>query len=260
MSKWTWCLVQDNDTLAIGWNKVGDYWYYFWSNGSMATGWIKLNNQDFYLNENGQMQTGWIQLEDKWYYLEEQSNGSKGVMYKNGTYTINGTTYSFDETGAMKDSSLVSSEIVDVIKYYEGFSATPYYDEVGVKTLGYGMTGEEIEGIESVTEEEATQMLKDWINKKYAPVIKDDLDSKCISLKQNEFDALVSMAYNVGTSGVLGSTLYKNIITDVRETDTIITNFTSWSKAGGQTLLGLYRRRKTEANIFLTGDYTIVTD
>jgi len=37
MSKWCWALINDNDTLAIGWNQVGSNWYYFYSNGSMAT-------------------------------------------------------------------------------------------------------------------------------------------------------------------------------------------------------------------------------
>jgi GH24 family phage-related lysozyme (muramidase) len=256
MSKWAWCMVNDDDKLATGWNKIGDYWYYFWSNGSLATGWTEINDQYFYLNENGQMQTGWIQLDGKWYYLEEQSNGNKGVMYKNGTYTINGKLYTFNEDGSANETSLVSDALIDFVKSFEGFSATPYQDEVGVWTLGYGMTGNEIEGIESVTESEATQMLKDWINKKYAPVIKTDLDSKNITLTQNEFDALVSFAYNVGTAGVLGSTLYKNVVAGVKDSATITANFRAWSYAGGKLYQGLYRRRTDEANIFLNGDYT----
>ncbi len=122
--------------------------------------------------------------------------------------------------------------------------------------MGYGMTGEEIEGIENVTEEQATNMLRDWIESKYSPLIKQDLDSKGIELKQNEFDALVSMAYNVGTAGLLGSTLYKNVVAGVRDTNTITANFQLWSNAGGKRLEGLYRRRTKEAAMFLNADYT----
>lgn len=257
---WKWCYEDENKTLLTGWQQIEGKWYYLNSNGTMATGWTQIEGKWYYLDtDNGDMQTGWLQDKCKWYYLETESTGLRGSMLCNCSRVIDGEGYSFDSDGVMSEC-LVSDAIVDVIKYYEGFSATPYQDEVGVLTLGYGMTGEEIEGISEVTEEQATQMLKDWIERKYAPVIKQDLDSKNVSLSQNQFDALVCMAYNVGTGGVLGSTLYKNICAGIRDIDTITANFTVWSKAGGQTLLGLLRRRKTEANIFLTGDYTIITD
>jgi lysozyme len=260
MSKWAWCLIDDTDKLVTGWCQVGDYWYYFYSNGSMATGWLPLEKY-YYLNESGQMKTGWVQDDGKWYYLIEESNSDKaeykGQMVANCTREINGKNYTFDEHGAMIESkSLVTIELIDFVKTFEGFSATPYFDEVGVKTLGYGLTGEEIEGISEVTEEEATNLLKDWVERKYAPVIKEDLDSRGITLKQNEFDALVSFAYNCGTGALFGSTLYKNVCAGVRNLDIITSNFQAWSKAGGQRLEGLYRRRTQEANIFLNADYT----
>ena len=99
-------------------------------------------------------------------------------------------------------------------------------------------------------------IIKDLINRKYAPPIKKDLDSKGITLKQCQFDALISMAYNVGEQGLLGSTLYKNICNGVRDENTIISNFTAWSNGGGHRIEGLYRRRCKEANMFLYGDYT----
>lgn len=145
---------------------------------------------------------------------------------------------------------LVSKQLVDFVKSFEGFSATVYKDEVGVPTLGYGMTGEEIEGLNYVTEEQASNMLEDWLNRKYAEPIKNDLDSKGIKLTQNQFDALVSMAYNVGVGGLLGSTLYRNICSGVRDVDTITANFAAWSKAGGQVLPGLLRRRQDESKMF----------
>lgn len=63
---------------------------------------------------------------------------------------------------------LVSQRCVDLVKNFEGFSATPYRDCVGVKTLGYGMTGSEIEGINSVTEAQASDMLENLLNNEYA--------------------------------------------------------------------------------------------
>ena len=193
------------------------------------------------------MVTGWQKIDDKDYCF-----AADGSLYVSCT-TPDG--YMVDDKGVWINS-LVSDALINFVKSFEGFSATPYYDEVGVKTLGYGMTGEEIESLSTVTEEKATEMLKDWINKKYAPVIKADLDSKDVKLNQNEFDALVSMAYNIGTAGVLRSTLYKNVCAGIKDVSTITSNFQAWSNAGGQRLEGLYRRRTKEAAMFLSADYT----
>ncbi|GAA0077627.1 hypothetical protein UT300005_20050 [Clostridium sp. CTA-5] len=120
--------------------------------------------------------------------------------------------------------------------------------------LGYGITGDEIKGLSSVTENQASEILKNLVNNKYAKVIKKDLDSKGVNLTQNQFGALVSFAYNCGTAGLLGATLYKNVIAGVRDTNTIISNFQAWSNGGGRRIEGLYRRRTKEAAMFLNVD------
>lgn len=259
MSEWKWCITDNDGKVIKGWYKDKEKWYHLDENsGIMNTGWFQDKDKRwYYLDEtNGDMKTGWIELNGVWYYLEPNSNGYMGECCVNRTENIEGKEYSFDSNGHLLVTSLVSDKLIDFIKSWEGFSAIPYRDEVNVLTLGYGMTGEEMQGISEVTEEEATSMLKDWINKKYAPVIKSDLDSKGISLTQNEFDALVSMSYNVGTGGLLGSTLYKNVVVGIRDNVTITSNFQAWSMAGGQRLEGLYRRRTKEAAMFLSGDYT----
>lgn len=147
-------------------------------------------------------------------------------------------------------NDLVSPQCVDFVKSFEGFYPTPYFDMAGVKTIGYGMTGPEIEKLSSVTEKQATEMLKNILNSKYAQPLKDNLDSKGISLNQNQFDALVSMAYNVGISGVLGSALYKNVCAGIRDVTTITENFCAWSYADGVVVAGLLRRRQEEAKMF----------
>lgn len=230
MSKWQWCLLDEGTgNLLTGWQKVKDHWYY--------------------LNTNGTMLTGWLQYKNKWYYMY-----SDGRMARDCLQAIDNKEYKFDSNGALTES-FVSNECIDFIKSWEGFYSEPYFDCVGVKTLGYGLTGEEIEGIESITEEEATQILNKWINNKYAPVIKSDLDSKGIKLEQHEFDSLVSFAYNCGTGGLLNSTLYRRICEGVRDSS-LIDNFQAWSSGGGRRIEGLYRRRTKEANMFLNADYS----
>ncbi len=257
MSQWKWCVENQDGTITKGWYEDNGKWYYLKDNGTMATGWMKdKDGRWYYLDESGAMKTGWLKDKGKWYYLEPSSTGFKGELYGNRTATIDGKSYKFDSSGAWIEDSLVSSKCIDFIKSWEGYYSKPYIDCVGVKTLGYGMTGKEIEGLDYVTEEQATSMLRNLIENKYAPPIKKDLDSKNITLKQNEFDALVSFAYNCGIAGLLGSTLYRNVCSGIRDKNTIISNFQAWSNGGGKRIEGLYRRRTKEVAMFLDGDYT----
>jgi len=153
---------------------------------------------------------------------------------------------------------LVSKNCIDLVKSFEGFSPTVYLDEVGVRTLGYGMTGDEIKGLTSVTEPQACQMLENLINSNYAAPLGNDLNSKKIVLNQNQFDALSSMAYNIGVEGLLGSTLYRNICQGVRDANTITTDFLMWRYAGSKVYEGLVRRRTAEAQMFLTPSGQVV--
>lgn len=146
---------------------------------------------------------------------------------------------------------LVSSELISFVKKFEGFSPTPYKDMVGVLTLGYGMTGSEIKGIKSVTETQACSMLTRLINSKYASPISTDLDNHGVALNQNQFDALVSMAYNVGVGGLLSSTLYRHILNGVRNKEILLSDFQMWNKAGGNVVQGLLRRRTEECEMFM---------
>ncbi|NFO46518.1 cell wall-binding protein [Clostridium botulinum] len=258
MSNWKWCVENQDGTITKGWYQDNGTWYYLNDEGVMQTGWIKdKDGRWYYLDSNGAMKTGWLKDKDKWYYLETNSTGYKGEMYCNCTSNIEGKSYTFNVSGAWIEDSLVSSKGIDFIKSWEGFYPNKYYDCVGVLTQGYGMTGKEIEKLpDQISECEATKLLKEWINKKYAPIVKKGLESKAINLKQHEFDALVSFAYNCGTAGLLSSTLYKNIVAGIRDKNTITSNFQAWSNGGGRRIEGLYRRRTKEAAMFLDGDYT----
>ncbi|MBN1039539.1 cell wall-binding protein [Clostridium botulinum] len=257
MTQWKWCVEGQDGKVIKGWYEESGNWYYLNDEGIMQTGWVK--DKDglwYYMDSNGIMQIGWIELKGVWYYLEESSNGYKGKCYIDCTATINGKQYTFDKDGHMLENSLVSEACINFIKSWEGFFSKPYYDMVGVLTLGYGMTGAEIKGLSSITESKASEMLKDLINNKYAKAIKKDLGSKEVNLKQCEFDALISFAYNCGVVGLVGSTLYKNIVAGIRDKNTITANFQAWSNGGGKRIDGLYKRRTKEAAMFLNGDYT----
>lgn len=259
MSKWAWCLVKDDKTLATGWNKVGDYWYYLDKNGAMKTGRVQdpTNNKWYYLNYDGQMQTGWVKDNGKSYYFQED-----GSMFVNGT-TPDGYTVGSD--GAWIDS-LLSDAGAEFIGSWEGLYLKAYEDPYypGNKswwTIGYGTTYSVTpsafpDGLNSkCTKEQAIGWLKDEA-KNCAETIKADLNSKSIILSQNQLDALISFAYNCGTGALLGSTLYKNIVEGVRDSDTITSNFQAWSNANGVRSPGLFKRRNSESTLFLNSDYT----
>lgn len=271
MAKWKWCLVEKNDKLLTGWNKVGDYWYLMDSNGAMKTGWYQdANSKWYYLDpNNGQMQIGWKQIDNKWYYLYETTNSSQGEYVGTTAYsctkTIGDKEYTFDKDGVwIEGTGYISDDCVSFIKGYEDFWSKADYDGTGYTdaqlTIGYGTTKASVpeafpNGINSTcTESEACTWLAQEINK-MAAIVKANLDAKGITLTQNEFDAIMSFSYNCGESALLGSTLYKNIVAGVRDSATITANFQAWSKAGGVTLSGLYKRRTAEANIFLNGVY-----
>ena len=112
----TYYLTPEDGYMVTGWNKIDGNWYYFASSGKMTTGWCKLSSKWYYFaadgkmltgrqdlggttyffNSSGAMTTGWAKDTDgTWYYAR-----SSGALYKNGTYTIGGSSYSFDANGA----------------------------------------------------------------------------------------------------------------------------------------------------------------
>ncbi len=81
------------NVMATGWLSQGGSWYYLGDSGDMHTGWVKVDGLWYYLSSSGAMHTGWLQQGGSWYYL-----GPDGAMFT-GTHTINGRTYTFDESG-----------------------------------------------------------------------------------------------------------------------------------------------------------------
>lgn len=80
-------------SLATGWNKINETWYYFNSYGLMQTGWLSVDGQWYYLDKSGAMQTGVIQVEGKIYLL-----GPSGAM-QTGSCVIGKKMYYFGSDG-----------------------------------------------------------------------------------------------------------------------------------------------------------------
>jgi lysozyme len=139
---------------------------------------------------------------------------------------------------------------IEMIKTFEGFRSAPYKCSAGVPTIGYGATfypgGKKVTMTDpSITEEKAVELLANMLVsfEKY-------VDSYCRDdINQNQFDALVSFAYNLGPANLKSSTLLKKVNANP-EDETITAEFMKWVKAGGKTLKGLVRRREAESQLY----------
>lgn len=140
----------------------------------------------------------------------------------------------------------ISKQGLDLIKQYEGFSAAPYLCPAEVWTIGYGHT----QGVNAytipITEDTAEQYLLEDV------ACAEDAVSElvCVSLEQSEFDALVSLVFNIGESNFRRSTLLKKLNTE--DYESAANEFLRWVFGGGRKLKGLEKRRKTEREMFLS--------
>lgn len=150
---------------------------------------------------------------------------------------------------------LPSQKAVDLISFFEGLSLTAYPDPGSGNepiTIGYGTTiyddGAKVKLGDVITKERAKELLAHEVNKKAAKV--NDLLTG-ITINQNQFDAIVSFAYNVGTGALQSSTLLKRVKANPNDPD-IRNQFSKWVKAGGRTLPGLVKRRQAESELYFT--------
>lgn len=143
----------------------------------------------------------------------------------------------------------ISKNCLDLVKKFEGCRLTAYRDEVGVWTIGYGITnsdksitGTTIKRGLKISKETAEKWLEESLNKKYLPLV---LKYDEYNWNQNELDALVSFAYNIGSITQLTAK-------GTRSKKTIAAKLLEYNKAGGKVYRGLTRRRKAEQKLFLT--------
>jgi lysozyme len=121
-----------------------------------------------------------------------------------------------------------------------------------VPTIGYGTTrypnGKKVTLQDAaITVEQAKDIMKHDVRQFELAVDAMAVDT----INQNQFNALVSFAYNVGANALRTSTLLK--IVNSNPNDPFIRNeFLKWVKAGGVTVTGLIRRREAESNLYFT--------
>ena len=152
--------------------------------------------------------------------------------------------------GVAVDEMSLSVEGVNQICNFEGLKLSAYDDGTGVWTIGYGTTrypnGKRVsEGDRCSLEQAKTYMQHDL--KIFERAVNSSVK---VHLKQNQFDALVSLTYNIGVGAFKHSTLLKKLNSgDYKEA---ANQFDVWVNAGGKRLQGLVNRRAMEKKLFLS--------
>ena len=132
-----------------------------------------------------------------------------------------------------------------LIKSFEGLKLTSYRCPANVWTIGYGSTGPHVKPNMTITEAQADKLLQDDLDRFEASVAK-----YATNARQNEFDAMVSLAFNIGTAGFERSSVLKRFLAGDKAGAAIA--FLMWNKAGGTVLNGLTRRREAEKALFMS--------
>lgn len=147
----------------------------------------------------------------------------------------------------------ISQNCLDIIKRWEGFKTDAYIDPVGIPTIGYGTirypNGQKVKLGDKLSEGEGEAFLKFEVDE-MVENLKDSLDE--IDLNQNQFDAIVSLCYNIGVGAFKGSTILKRL--EAGDFQGASVAFEMWNKGTingvKQELPGLTNRRRDERKLF----------
>lgn len=138
----------------------------------------------------------------------------------------------------------INQEGLDLIKRNEGCRLTAYKDVIGILTIGYGHTGAEAKEGVTITQAQADNLLKADLSK-FETGITDLME---VPINENQFSALVSLAFNIG----LGALSKSGLLNKLNNGDYkgCADSFPRWNKAGGRVVKGLIRRREEERQLF----------
>lgn len=141
----------------------------------------------------------------------------------------------------------INSAGLELIKSFEGLRLQAYRDAVGVWTIGYGSTGAHVKPGLVITEADAERLLQEDLER-----FEKGVAESAPNATDNQFAAMVSLAFNVGVAGFKRSTVLRKH--NAGDHMGAASAFAMWNKAGGRVLRGLTRRRAAEAQLYRTPD------
>jgi lysozyme len=137
----------------------------------------------------------------------------------------------------------ISARGIQLIKQHEGLRLEAYVCPAGKWTIGYGHTATARQG-QRITQAQAEELLRLDLQGAESVVNKAGLQ-----LAQHQFDALVSLVYNIGGGAFLNSTLLRRL-RDGAPMPIIRDQWRRWVMAGGRRLQGLINRREEELAMY----------
>lgn len=174
----------------------------------------------------------------------------RGVLGKLTQSQVDVLDRALNEIGVAEDSAkTISTNGTKLIASFEGLELTAYLCPAKVWTIGLGTTvypnGQAVKKGDTCTKEQALQY-KAHDLRRFEKCVNE---SVTVSLNQNQFDALVSLAYNIGPNAFKGSTLVKKL--NAGDYNGAADQFLVWNKSRGKVLKGLVNRRAAEHTLFL---------
>jgi lysozyme len=145
---------------------------------------------------------------------------------------------------------------IAIIKEFEGFYPKPYLCPAGVPTIGYGTirypNGKAVKLSDAnITKAQAEEYLNDHIKRDCEPAVNRLVKSK---INQNQFDALISFTYNLGSDNLQISALLRKVNANpndsaIRDEFYKVGN-KKWVTSNGKITNGLIRRRIAERELY----------
>lgn len=139
----------------------------------------------------------------------------------------------------------INADGLDLIKSFEGCKLAAYRDIKGIITIGYGHTGADVYDGMTINQAAADMFLRTDLKRT------EDGVNAClnVSVNDNQFSALVCLAYNIGLGSFSSSTLLKCLNANMN--DKAVREFERWDHANGVEIPGLLRRRQAERDLFM---------
>lgn len=148
-------------------------------------------------------------------------------------------------TGICSIIMKASVDAYELIKQFEGLRLEAYLCPAGIWTIGYGHTSG-VSPNSFITIQEANEYLH-----RDVAAIEMQLNKLNLSLRQCQWDAIVSFVFNVGIGNFKASTLLAKIRINPDD-NSIIDEFLRWVYANGKVMRGLQKRRLTEMKLYFS--------
>ena len=156
----------------------------------------------------------------------------------------------------------ISDAGIEFIQRWEGSQVEAYRDVAGLLTIGVGhlLTRDELSSGKIMLSGEAVKWRGGLASGQIDQLLRQDLqpamqavNGERLSLRQQEFDALVSLVFNIGVNAFRKSTLLKRMHSG--DYADVPAQMLRWVYAGGQRIQGLINRRRAEADLWLYNCY-----